>query len=615
MRRLHRLPEALDPVLLAAACVLVYLVSAGHPILGSSARYYEAAREMRQIGDWSIPHLHYTPYGEKPPLVYWLGALARSFGGGPRATSLPSLIATILTLWLTWALGRAVASRALGLGAAFLLLGTSFVQAMAGVLIPDTLLTATTAFAWWTFWQWERSGRSRSRWLIGLYASIGVGWMIKGPVALLLPAMGIALYTLLADGWTGPFRCLSRMRPVVGLLVIVALNLPWTVEWWRRYPRLLEFFYVRINIESFLYGDYNHPRVWWYYGPVVLGSLMPFTLVVVPVLIAEWWRGLRQVKWKHGGPAAGKKSDRSALYLTCCSLGPLLLLSTSSSKLGTYLMPLMPVVAILIALRVARWSRTPRWFTATSFVQAAAFFALLIFALRVFPASVRQNRVVLFGHEFIGPRDASSIDWSRAWIALVVLGAMFAGSVGLWIGALRKRPVAGLVALAVGFSIGTSVLLGTMDRLVPRWDSAALVRDLRARGGDDPALPPGQRDTVLVDRSAVQDYVIPFTLGRRVGIVDRAEESGLGLFIEAHPDPDVPMPGPGQPIKHPYQVSGENTEHERLWSYDRLGDAWNGSRRVWMITREGGIRNLTSRGLHVYRISHVRDVWLLCNRP
>jgi 4-amino-4-deoxy-L-arabinose transferase-like glycosyltransferase len=608
-----RTSRARDMLVLAVACTAVYLVSAGHPVLGSSARYYEAAREMRQLGAWSVPHLQYTPYGEKPPLVYWLGAIARSFGSGPRAASLPSLLATIVALWSTWALGVAIGSRALGLGAALFLLGTTFVQAMAGVLIPDTILTATTAIAWWTFWEWERSERTTWRRLIAFYASIGVGWMTKGPVALLLPAVGIALYTLLTDGWTGPFRCLWRMRPLIGLAIVVAINLPWTLMWWHRDPRLLEFFYLRINLDSFLHGNYNHLRSWWYYGPVLIGSLIPFVLFALPVLAAQWWLDLRHIRGRAHGSV--DSADRAHRYLTGCTLGPLLLLSASSAKLGTYLMPIIPPVALLLAMRIAQWRRTPWWIKAVAAAQTAILLtAVVIVAIKV-PAAIRTHRVVLFGNELIGAREAASIDFGQAWIALVVVAAMFLGSLGFFVCAARDRLRAGLAVLAIGFSIGTSVLLGTMDRLVPRWDSSSLVMDLRARGGDDRTRPQEERDPVLVDRSVAQDYVIPLTLGRRVGIVDRAQESGLGHFLQAHPDPSVPMPGPGQPIKHPYDVSGENTEHDWLWSRERLRDAWNGNQRVWLFIRERAIRDLELQGLSVNRISSVEETWLVSNQP
>ncbi len=603
--------SARDLLALAAACTAIYLVSAGHPVLGSSARYYEAAREMRQLGAWSVPNLQYSPYGEKPPLVYWLGAIARSFGDGPRAASLPSLFATIVALWATWALGRAIRSRALGLGAALLLLGTTFVQAMAGVLIPDTILTATTAIAWWTFWEWERSERTAFRWLLALYASIGVGWMTKGPVALLLPAVGIALYTLLADGWTGPFRCLRRMRPLIGLAIVVVINIPWTIMWWHRDPRLLEFFYLRINLDSFLHGNYNHPRSWWYYGPVLIGSFIPFVLFALPMLAAEWWVDLRRI----GVRGSVDSTDRAHRYLTGCTLGPLLLLSVSSAKLGTYLMPIIPPAALLLAMRIAEWRRAPWWIKAVAAVQTAILLAVVVIVAIRFPLAERTHRVVLFGRELIGAREAASIDFSHAWIALVVVTAMFLGSLGFLVFAARDRVRAGLAVLAIGFSVGTSVLLGTMNTLVPRWDSSSLVMDLRARGGDDRTRPPEDRDPVLVDRSVAQDYVIPLTLGRRVGIVDRAQESGLGHFLQAHPDPSVPLPGPGQPIEHPYDVSGENTEHDWLWSRDRLREVWNSNQRVWVFIREGAIRDLESQGLTVNRISRVEDTWLVSNRP
>jgi hypothetical protein len=228
---------------------------------------------------------------------------------------------------------------------------------------------------------------------------------------------------------------------------------------------------------------------------------------------------------------------------------------------------------------------------------------------------MRTHRLALLGRELLRPEVAASVDWRVAWIAVAVSALMFLGSIGLVVGAARHRWNAGLVALALGFTVAIATLLGSVDRLVPRWDTSALVAELRARSANDPSLPPERRDPVLLDNSTVQDYAILLALGRRAAIVGRAEETGLGHYLQAHPDHSFPIPGRGRSIEHPYDVSGDNTAHPWLWSRERLAQAWNGEPRLWLTVKEGAILRLESQGLAVNRIARVRDTWLVSNRP
>src|ERR1700731_5054913 len=62
-------------------------------------RYAEIPHEMLSGGDWVIPHLNALVYLEKPPLQYWLPALAfRAFGQSEFSARLCTGLAGYLTL-------------------------------------------------------------------------------------------------------------------------------------------------------------------------------------------------------------------------------------------------------------------------------------------------------------------------------------------------------------------------------------------------------------------------------------------------------------------------------------------------------------------------------------
>ncbi|HEX3135908.1 MAG TPA: phospholipid carrier-dependent glycosyltransferase, partial [Planctomycetota bacterium] len=366
-----------DLACLSLVMVVIYLLTANHGPLSSSTRYYESSREMAELGDWVVPHLAYAPYVEKPPLVYWLGASARLLGDHPLITSLPSLLASLVTMVATYLFGSWWRGRVVGLAAAGLLIGSCFAAVMSGVLTTDPLLAATLSVAFLLWWRWDIGERTQQRWLYGFYLAVAIGWLAKGPIALILPGAVIAVHALLRGGVVAIATTLWSMRPWWGVVIITVINLPWSLALLARDPRMLEFFYVRINFDAFFKGNYNHPGPWWYYGQVLCGSLAPFTVIALPVLLQVLWDPLRSLRWTRTGPSQTETTEPTALYLTSIVLGAMLFLSISSAKLGTYLMPITPAIFLLLANALQHWQVPPRWATWLVVAQTAIVLVLV----------------------------------------------------------------------------------------------------------------------------------------------------------------------------------------------------------------------------------------------
>src|SRR3984893_15808535 len=105
-------PRYLRPALLALAVLtftmLWFALLAQRPLYDpDEGRYAEIPREMLAGGDWVIPHLNALVYLEKPPLQYWLTALAfRAFGESEFAARLCTGLAGYLSLATVFFLGR-----------------------------------------------------------------------------------------------------------------------------------------------------------------------------------------------------------------------------------------------------------------------------------------------------------------------------------------------------------------------------------------------------------------------------------------------------------------------------------------------------------------------------
>ena len=244
-----------DCTMLVAALIACFAVMAGHLPFGSSIRYAEAAREMVELNDWVVPHLHYVPYCEKPILTYWLAAGSRwLFGPSLYATHLPSALMGLVSVLCTWALAKRLFGGGFPLAAALMLLGSGMFLVMTSELTTDPILSGFLAVVWLTGWRVlaQPTITWKSPWLWTMWFALGCGVLSKGPVAVVLAAVAIGGFAFLDGGWRGLLRTAWRLRPDLGLLAIIAINVPWSWAMWQRDPRFLDYFYIRFNLQPML---------------------------------------------------------------------------------------------------------------------------------------------------------------------------------------------------------------------------------------------------------------------------------------------------------------------------------------------------------------------------
>ncbi len=576
---------------LALAVAIAYLLTGHHPALSSSTRYDEACREMVELGDWIVPHLGYVPYLEKPILTYWLGAAAQwAFGTGPYAAHLPSALAAWVSCVATYVIGVAWRGRAFGLGAALLLLGSGYFLAMASVLTTDPILSAALAVCWAGFAVWEKAGRT-GRGIWAFWIGLGLGMLAKGPIAIVLPGVAIAGYALLAKGPLEVLRLLWAMAPLRGTAILLAINLPWSLAVWQRDPRLLEFFYVRINYDAFFDPTVNHPGPWWYYLPLVAGCLAPFTVIGLPLLLQQLvGTGIAVVRRRAVEPMS--------LLLASIVVFPLVFLSISTSKLGTYLMPLLPIFALVVAEGVralpssARW---PRWLLIGQAVVAAGVVGVAGFlATGLRPGATRLQ---ILGQSI----DLSRFNLDYLPLALVILVVLGTGTVvaARWHRLSWSMASLGLTGLAV-----VALALPRVHQAVPDFDNTRLAQRILAV---DPAAP------VILQTAVAHDFEILLTLRRRVAHVGAVRELGLGHWCQIRTEP---LPAKGQPLSDPYRVSGDTLPGSPwLWSSAELVRRWTGPERLWLIGDRSAREILEKAGLVPIEVDRTRYDALWTNQP
>ena len=408
------------------------------PLTRAEIYFMDGARGMVETGDWLVPRYQGEPFFDKPALTYWLMAAAfRAFGFSLGAGRLVSALAALASVAATAWLGRLLLGRRPALYGALALGTTLLVLSFGRVAMSDTLLTlwCTLAVAIGVTTTDER-GATTAR-MAALGVTLGLGFLTKGPVALVLAGLGLALLVL--RGHEGRRPRLDGRGLAVGALAFAICGLGWfAAVAWRLGSGPLEYFFLRENLERFAGKTYDAERSPLYYVWTYFAAGLPWSLLF---------------------PLAAVRGARRAGFLLLWMGLMAVPLSLSRGKIDYYLLPLLPAASLVIGNHLAsEWDRTDReWARA----------ALIAFAVIALVPAALQPRL--------------PTDWLPGWpsqVALIVLGAVVALAAAL--AAARPSPSRTAAVLAAGTATPLALLAAAF---LPAFSSAqpnaAVVADVR----------------------------------------------------------------------------------------------------------------------------------------
>jgi 4-amino-4-deoxy-L-arabinose transferase-like glycosyltransferase len=433
---LARLPwSARAGLLLLGAAALLLPALGAAPLERAEVYFVDAARAMVERGDYLVPYYRGQPFFDKPPLTYWLMAAAfHPLGFTTAAARLVSAVAALLVLAATLWLGKLRLGRQAALLGGLALATTGAFMAFGRIAMSDMLLTLWTTLAMALAVKALDSGRAWP-WVPLLGAALGLGFLTKGPVAVLLPGLG-----LLIAAWTRRRRPLPLTGGAVlaAALAFALFGLAWfALLWMRLGPEPLRWFFLRENLARFAGDTYDTGRAPWYYVLTYLAEGLPWSLLLP---VAGW------SAWRARGES---EVSRSALLLLAWVASMALPLSLSRGKLDYYLLPLYPPLSLVVGafLSRARWSFAQRtWARAAAGACAAVLAALPLLAVR-FPIEWLPSR---------GP-------------ALAVAAVAPLGALACALAALRPRPAVVTGTLA---AVAAAVFLAAAVVLVPAFAAA-----------------------------------------------------------------------------------------------------------------------------------------------
>lgn len=299
-------------------------------------RYLSIADEAIANGHLFAFYNHGIPYADKPPLYFWIVMLCRLLFGHHSclALSMFSLIPAfaIVGIMDRWVMkGKSAMNRMSVAGMTLtcvMFLGTMVVLRM------DMLMCLFIVLALWTFYRMYTGEGSRRQDSLTLPLWIFLALFTKGPVGLLMPPLAIAVFLAVKRDWKG-------FRKYLGLKtwgIIAALSAVWlTCVWLEGGPEYINNLLFKQTVGRAV-NAFTHARPFWFYLVTLLWCLAPYTLL----LIGSFMASLLPVR--KGG--AEKSSDLEILFL-CTIISTVAMLSSFSSKLPIYLVPVFPFCVYL----------------------------------------------------------------------------------------------------------------------------------------------------------------------------------------------------------------------------------------------------------------------------
>jgi 4-amino-4-deoxy-L-arabinose transferase-like glycosyltransferase len=465
-------------VLLIVAVIVFFCCIISPPALMDDvdAVHGQIARNMVQSGDWVIAHLDGVPYMEKAPLPYWLIAICYLLMGvHDWVARIPTALAAVLLCFVTARYGAWAFGRRAGFYAGLALATSIGLFLFTRILIPDVMLTLTITVCFMAFQRAMNEDGEDSpslRWTALIGVALGLGVLLKGLLALVVPVGGVLVYLAITR------RLFSRetwrkLRPLSTILIFLLIAAPWHVLATLRMPP-----YFNFSMHSGP-GEY-HGFFWFYFFNEHLLRFLnlryPRDYNTVPRL-AFWLLNLLWLfPWSAYLPAAArlnyKPVDRAGRtrLLALCWAGFLMLFFTFSTTQEYYSMPIYPALALLLGCAmdsegklITAGSRAIALISTAS----AAVIAAILFAVRHVPATGDissalqqhpESYTLSLGH--MGDLTLQSFAYLRA--PLILAGVAFlVGAAGGWL--RGRRAFIALAAMMVLFLHASRMALVVFD--------------------------------------------------------------------------------------------------------------------------------------------------------
>lgn len=342
-------------------------------------RYAGIPAAMVDSGDWLTPRLNDFKYFEKPVLQYWGTAVVFKLFGKSNTTA---RMFTAVLGFATALFSMFVAFRLYGPKAAmytFLLcISYLMVVAFGHYLTLDMALSALVVMGIGSLViaHSDRNDESYTRnWMLIGWLALALATLTKGLVAVVLPAAAVVVYSL----WQRDWNLWKKLHLFKGLFLFLAVTAPWFIMVSIANPEFPEFFFIHEHFDRYTSEVHSREGPIYYFIPVLLLGVLPWLITSLRSLVSPGF------KWSPEKP--GQFDPERFMWtfavVTFCFF------SLGQSKLPGYILPILPVIAVLSGRQIVYRGEVSRerWvmlFLGLFFILGA--FGIELLASKHFPA-------------------------------------------------------------------------------------------------------------------------------------------------------------------------------------------------------------------------------------
>ena len=318
---------------LGLLALVLFIVGNWHQaIIGFDSRFVVFAQEMLRHGPSFFPTTYGQPYADylaTSTLLTWL--LSLPFGEVSSLTAwLPTSIASAVIVMLVYRLTAPYSTRWGLLSIAMLLLSSTFISETRAVSL-DQMLAAIALTVFYLGYAHDHFGAAKR--LHWLFLLLILGFAVRGPIGLVIPTGVLCSYYLINRQWrqlfTFGFIALAVLAACVGLLLLLA-KLSGGEDFMQDV--------IRMQFLGRMDGTEGSSGVLYYFTSSMGNYALAYPLAVLVLLAVA-----------SGGRRAPDPALKLVLYCAAAGLLVMLGLSVPQAKKARYILPMLPMAAIIAA--------------------------------------------------------------------------------------------------------------------------------------------------------------------------------------------------------------------------------------------------------------------------
>jgi 4-amino-4-deoxy-L-arabinose transferase-like glycosyltransferase len=326
-------------------------------------RYAEVPREMLTSSNFVTPTINGIRYLEKPPLQYWATALTFKYFGEseitariwPAITALLMLFSVFIFTFLNFNILTALtASGILISSPLFIILGHLNTLDMGFTFFLTLIMLSSTYLI-----RPNLNSKQKIYSNIIFWSAGALGVLSKGIAAIILPAMVLGVYFL----FTREIQFFKNTMWIYGTLLFLLIAAPWFILMHKHNPDFLRFFFIHEHFERYLTKSHDREGPWWYFLPILLSGFFPWVFYFLFISLVK----IKKIFFK---PLDHK--SRNIYFFLIWSITIFLFFSISTSKLPPYILPIIPALAIVVAV----WLQETEFYKFTTNISNALLFSL-----------------------------------------------------------------------------------------------------------------------------------------------------------------------------------------------------------------------------------------------